>query len=329
MKPVKGSFKWIRWSALLLLLFMGAAAYFFFSPQIATSGSLHISRGSSTAKVAELLHRKFGMKYGWFFKGAAYFMGYRKPNAVKVQVEKGMSIFDLVRLLNKNKRQTVNVVIRSGWSQEQLISYLTSKLEPEKEDWVRVFQNSSLLDSFSVHEQGLLTLFIPDTYNMYYAGTAEEMLKRFAQKSVSFWNAHGINMDSAVRVYTLASIVEKESQQGAERPIIAGVYLNRLKKGMKLQADPTVNFAIGAWRALYFKDLEVESPYNTYQNYGLPPGPICVSSVQSIESVLKPAAHPYLFFVAKGDGSGFHRFSEGADEHYRNIALRKKELRGN
>ncbi len=253
-------------------------------------------------------------------------MGYRKPNAVKIQLEKGMSIFDLVRLLNKNKRQTVNVVIRSGWSKEQLINYLASKLEPEKEDWAKVFQSTSLLDSFSVDEHGLLSLFIPDTYNMYYAGTAEEMLKRFAAKSLSFWKSRGISSDSALRVYTLASIVEKESQQGAERPIIAGVYLNRLKKGMKLQADPTVNFAIGEWRALYFKDLEVESPYNTYQNYGLPPGPICVSSVQSIESVLKPDNHQYLFFVAKGDGSGFHRFSEGAEEHYRNVALRKREL---
>jgi UPF0755 protein len=305
---------------------MGAAAYFFFSPQCTASGFLHISRGSNTDKVAELLHRNFGMKHRWFFKGAAYVMGYRKPNAVKIQLEKGMSIFDLVRLLNKNKRQTVNVVIRSGWSKEQLINYLASKLEPEKEDWAKVFQSTSLLDSFSVDEHGLLSLFIPDTYNMYYAGTAEEMLKRFAAKSLSFWKSRGISSDSALRVYTLASIVEKESQQGAERPIIAGVYLNRLKKGMKLQADPTVNFAIGEWRALYFKDLEVESPYNTYQNYGLPPGPICVSSVQSIESVLKPDNHQYLFFVAKGDGSGFHRFSEGAEEHYRNVALRKREL---
>jgi UPF0755 protein len=323
---VKASFKWIKWSALLLLLCLGAAAYFFFSPQCSNSGSLHISRGSNTAKVAELLHRKFGMKHRWFFRRAAYFMGYRKPNAVNIQVAKGMSIYDLIRLLNKNKRQTVNVVIRSGWSKEQLINYLVSKLEPEKEDWVAAFRNAVLLDSFSVREEGLLSLFIPDTYNMYYAGTAEEMLKRFAAKSLSFWKSRGISSDSALRVYTLASIVEKESQQGSERPIIAGVYLNRLKKGMKLQADPTVNFAIGAWRALYFKDLEVESPYNTYQHYGLPPGPICVSSVQAIESVLKPAAHQYLFFVAKGDGSGFHRFSEGGEEHYRNVALRKREL---
>ena len=95
---------------------------------------------------------------------------------------------------------------------------------------------------------------------------------------------------------------------------------------MKLQADPTVNFALGQWRALLFKDLEVESPYNTYKYYGLPPGPICIPSVQAIQSVLSPAVHNYLFFVAKGDGSGYHRFSASDTEHYRNIALRKKEL---
>ena len=95
---------------------------------------------------------------------------------------------------------------------------------------------------------------------------------------------------------------------------------------MKLQADPTVNYALGEWRALFFKDLSVESPYNTYKYYGLPPGPICIPSVQAIESVLNPAVHKFLFFVAKGDGSGYHRFSETDTDHYRNITLRKKEL---
>jgi len=285
-----------------------------------------VSRSSSTKKVAKSLHQDFGMKHQWLFRSAAYFMGYRRPNAVKVKIEKGMSIFDVLRLLVKNKRQTVNLVIRSGWSRKQLIQYLSSKLEPDAESLNSAFREKDVLDSFGVSEAGLLTLFIPDTYNLYYAATPKEILQRCATRASEFWRTQGVSVDSALQVYTLASIVEKESQRADERPIIAGVYLNRLKKGMKLQADPTVNYAIGEWRALYYKDLNVESPYDTYKYKGLPPGPICTASAQAIESVLHPAVHDYLFFVARGDGSGYHRFSVSDTEHYRNVALRKKEL---
>jgi UPF0755 protein len=316
----------MKWAALLLLIFFSTVVFLLLRPNSSKSGLLRVSRGSSTAQVANLLSRDFGMKSSWLFRKAAFFMGYRKPNPVKVQVEKGMSIFNIIRLLVKNKRQTVNIVIRSGWSREQLTNYLASKLEPDIQDINNAFGNTALLDSFGVNDTSVLSLFIPDTYNLYYSATAEEVLIRCAQKARAFWAKQGISSDSALRIYSLASIVEKESQKADERPIIAGVYLNRLRIGMKLQADPTVNFAIGAWRALYYKDLEVESPFNTYKYKGVPPGPICVASAQAIESVLHPSIHEYLFFVAKGDGSGYHRFSKTDSEHLRNVALRKKEL---
>ncbi len=323
---MKASLKLVKGLLLLLFLVFLIAAYILFIPSTNQGGTLRIGRNTRIEQLCDTLDVKFGLNHSIVFNAAARFMGYSSPKPCKVNIQQGMSIYEVLRLLKNNSRQTVDIVIRSGWTREQLVHYLASRLEPDTALLFAALNNKSLLQSLRIDTSILPALIIPDTYNFYYSTSAEEILLRMAHAGMSFWQKKNITADSALKVYSLASIVEKESQKNDERPLIAGVYLNRLKQGMKLQADPTVNFALGQWRALLFKDLEVESPYNTYKYYGLPPGPICIPSVQAIQSVLSPAVHNYLFFVAKGDGSGYHRFSASDTEHYRNIALRKKEL---
>ena len=176
-------------------------------------------------------------------------------------------------------------------------------------------------------------MFIPNTYEVYWDTNIDSFLKRMQKEYKAFWNedrkakAQKIGL-SPTEVSTLASIVEEEATYSDEYPIVAGLYLNRLKKGMRLEADPTVKFAVGDFglRRILFKHLETESPYNTYKNTGLPPGPIRVPSIKAIDGTLSPAQHNYLFMCAKEDLSGRHNFSTTLAEHSRNATKYQRAL---
>jgi UPF0755 protein len=178
-----------------------------------------------------------------------------------------------------------------------------------------------------------LPIFIPNTYEIYWDTSIDNFLKRMRKEYDRFWNderrskAEKIGL-SPIQVATLASIVEEEATYIDEYPIVAGLYLNRLKRGMRLEADPTVKFAVGDFtlRRILFRHLEVESPYNTYKNGGLPPGPIRIPSIQAIEGTLSPQQHNYLFMCAKDDLSGRHNFATTHAEHARNAARYQRAL---
>jgi UPF0755 protein len=180
-----------------------------------------------------------------------------------------------------------------------------------------------------------MSIFVPNTYFVYWSASGEEIRDRLYEEADRFWAKEGRQAKadslglSRQEVYTLASIVESESNHDPEKPTIAGVYLNRLQRGIKLDADPTVVFAVGDFglRRVLFKHLEVDSPYNTYKYAGLPPGPISMASIASIDAVLNPEQHDYLFFVARGDGSGTHMFAKNMTGHSRNIRTFQSQLR--
>jgi len=166
---------------------------------------------------------------------------------------------------------------------------------------------------------------IPNTYEVYWTMTPDDFLKRMEKEYERFWNAERRAKAEAQGltpkgVATLASIVDEETAQNSEKPVVAGLYLNRLHKGMLLQADPTVKYAVGdpALRRILFEHLKVESPYNTYLHEGLPPTPIRIPSVQAMEAVLNPAKHSYLYMCAREDFSGFHNFAVTLKEHSAN-----------
>jgi UPF0755 protein len=178
-----------------------------------------------------------------------------------------------------------------------------------------------------------MTLFIPNTYEIYWNTNAEEFLQRMKKESDRFWNEDRKAKAQRLRltkyeVITLASIVEEETNYNPERSRIAGVYLNRIKKGMLLQADPTVKFALRDFtiRRIYNSHLAFVSPYNTYLVKGLPPGPICTPSVKSIDAVLQAEQNEYLYFCASVDSPGTHVFAKTYEQHLLNARRYQKYL---
>ena len=197
----------------------------------------------------------------------------------------------------------------------------------------------AIYSKYGFDEQTIQCMFIPNTYEMYWNISTERFLDRMKKEYDQFWTperlkkAAGIPL-SPVQVSTLASIVEEETIASDEYPVVAGLYINRLKKGMLLQADPTVKYAVGDFtlRRILYAHLEIDSPYNTYKHSGLPPGPIRIPSIKGLDAVLNHAHHQYLYMCAKEDFSGRHNFATTLAEHTRNAqryqaALNKNNIR--
>jgi len=229
----------------------------------------------------------------------------------------------LINMLRLAEQTPVALIVRPSTTLELLAKRVSLQLMMDSSELIQYIQNT-YLNTSDYTPESLLSLFIPNTYEVYWDISPEKLINRFEREQSNFWNAE--RKDAAEKngltpyeIYTLASIVERETQSAEERPIIAGVYLNRLKRNMLLQADPTVLFALGDFtiqRVLYVH-LEVDSPYNTYKYAGLPPGPIAMPSMSSLIAVLNPAKHNYIFFCVKPGGGG-HAFAGTLSEHNRN-----------
>ena len=189
---------------------------------------------------------------------------------------------------------------------------------------MELLNDDEILKEFGFDKRTIMSMFMPNTYQFYWNTTALAFLIKMHEIYSDFWNeerlgkAKAINM-SQQEVSVLASIVEQELANYDEAQRIAGVYINRLKNGMLLQADPTLKFAVGDWsiRRVLDRHKEIDSPYNTYKYAGLPPGPICIPSVKAIEAVLNYEKHDYMFFCARPDYSGYHNFSKTSAQHGR------------
>ncbi len=185
--------------------------------------------------------------------------------------------------------------------------------------------NITVLATIKLSPESASSIYIPNTYEFYWNTLAEGFVKRMHEEYLRFWNADrkskAVELDMTVpEVITLASIVEKESNKNDEKPIIAGVYINRLEKGWRLQADPTLIYALNDYsiKRVLNVHLDYDSPYNTYKYGGLPPGPICIPSISSVDAVLNNKNEGYLYFCAKDDLSGYHAFAKTNRQHNRN-----------
>lgn len=248
-----------------------------------------------------------------------------QPAAGKFKIPKeAKNNRDLVLALREQKR-IAEIILHNIRTKEQLAGVLGKQTSSDSNAYVSLFQDSIYLKTLGVRPETLISLFIPNSYEIYWSVDAKGVLERMKKESDKFWNADRLqkakNLNlSPVEVYTLASIVETESQYNPERPRIAGVYLNRLRQGWKLEADPTVVFAVGDFeiRRVLRSHLETPSPYNTYLNTGLPIGPIYMASINAIDAVLDYEKHEYMFFCAKPDLSGAHSFARTLDAHNAN-----------
>ena len=246
----------------------------------------------------------------------------------RYEVKNGMSIFNLVRMLRNGRQSPVRLVINKIRTKEDIAAFIGKKFECDSLAAITFFNSNDSLKPFNFDTNTVVSAIIPNTYIYKWNTSFPKLFQRLYAEHNKFWNDKRKNEAAVLglnpaEVYTLASIVEEETVKEDDKPLIASVYLNRLAKGMKLGADPTVKFALKnfALKRIYEKYLFYDSPYNTYKYTGLPPGPICTPSVTTIDACLQPAKTNYLYFVASADRPGFHDFSETYEEH---IKLAKK-----
>lgn len=235
------------------------------------------------------------------------------------------STFHVFRRITRGMQEPIMLTIPESRTIPRLAAYLSSRLMIDSLEIAQSLTDSAYVARYGYDLFTLPALFIPNTYEMYWNISLDTFMERMQRENATFWNPSRLALCdsiglSPVQVATLASIIDEETANNAEKPTIAGMYLNRLREEMPLQADPTVKFALNDFtlRRIYKKHLTVENPYNTYQNTGLPPGPIKIASVKGIDAVLHYDHHNYFYMCAKEDFSGTHNFAESYYEHLRN-----------
>jgi UPF0755 protein len=248
----------------------------------------------------------------------------------RYRLRRGMNSNQLVNSL-RGGNLAVNVTFNNQETLALLAGRISNQIEADSLSLLKAMTDSTFLLSRNMTPDQALSLYIPNTYKFYWNTSAVEFRNRMAEEFDRFWTENRKELAkkldlNPLEVIALASIVQKETAKVDERPRVAGVYLNRLKRNIALQADPTVIFAIKhhsgnfeqVIKRVLYKDLELDSPYNTYKYSGLPPGPIFMPDISSIDAVLNPEAHNYIFFVADTSNFGYHIFAETLAQHNRN-----------
>ncbi len=296
-------------------------------PDNLASPYVHIPSFSTFEDVVDILEKENFIINKKTFESVAGRMNYIKNpmRAGRFKIKSGMSNHELIGHLRSGEQAAVKVVLHNKRRMEDVAGYLAGVLESDSSDIMDVFINPVFLQQFELKPETAMTAIIPNTYELYWNTHPQKFYERMIKEHKKFWNEDRLAKAKALdmapsEVYTLASIVETETQQNSEKDRIAGVYLNRLEKGWKLEADPTVVFAWQDFslRRVLKKHLEIDSPYNTYRNEGLPPGPIYMASIASIDKTLNHEDHDYMFFCARPDNSGLHAFAKTNAGHSKN-----------
>jgi len=284
---------------------------------------LYIKTGSNYQNVKNtLIKNKMISNTFWFDRIARYADYPKKVKAGKYKIESGMSVYHLVKMLGTGRQVPVNLVITKMRTKEDLAKKIADNFEVDSATVINFLNNEDSVDQFDVDTNTVMTDVIPNTYRYTWNTSMKNIFKKLYIEERKFWNderkekAERLQL-TPKQVYILASIVEEETNKQEDKGKIASVYINRMKKGMKLSADPTVKFALKDFglKRIYHKHLAVESPYNTYQITGLPPGPICTPSIKTIDAVLNSPETDYLFFVARSDFSGYSDFASSYQQH--------------
>ncbi|MEI6749885.1 MAG: endolytic transglycosylase MltG [Bacteroidales bacterium] len=329
---------------LLLAIYIGYQAYkSFYSSNIWLNGKkmafIYIPTKASYDDVKAILYLN-GLivnrnSFEWMARIKQY-ASHIKPGRYKIS--EGMNNSALINKLRSGNQDAVNLVFNNIRNKEQLAGRISKEIEADSASIINLLNDSLFVANFGMTPRNVITLFIPNTYQVYWNITANDFVERMAKEYKKFWNESrkgklGEIRLSRTEVMTLASIVEKETNRNDEKPDVAGVYINRLHNGWLLQADPTLVFALGDFsiKRVLNEYKRINSPYNTYMYIGLPPGPICLPSISSIDAVLNYRKHNYMYFCAREDFSGYHNFAVNAEQHQLNAnryqqALNKRNI---
>jgi UPF0755 protein len=299
-----------------------APRYVYYSSRLSIDENFKRIEKSKVLKSADALRR------------LAKWLGYEemiKPG--RYELTEKTNNLNLLRMLVSGRQKAFDVTFKYAERKEDLAAFWSKYLDIDSTQLAMAITNSSYHDSLGLTASQAIGIFVPNTYNFYWSTTTEQLIVRMIGEYRKFWNEDRMKQAQALslsqgEVITLASIVQKETHKTDEMPIIAGVYLNRIKKGMLLQADPTIIYAMNdrSIRRVAGAMLKVNSPYNTYLYKGLPPGPICIPHPKTIDAVLNMKQHNYLYFCAREDFSGYHNFATNFAQHQVNARNYQRAL---
>lgn len=312
-----------------IIFFLLLTVFYFPNTKIAEkSQSIFVPTGTSFATLKEILEPH--LRSTITFSLAAKAKRFDTPRIGHFVLKPSMGNQQIINAL-RSGNTPIQVVFNNQQTIAHLASRVAEQLELDSLSLIKEIESPYFMDSVNLNREELLSLFLPNSYEMYWNISAAEFCQRMQRENDLFWNESReskrkrLNMSRA-EVIKLAAIVNEESRKVDERPRVAGVYLNRLRRGMKLQADPTVVYAMKRQandfdlvvRRVLYKDLEIKSPYNTYKYRGLPPGPITMPDISSVDAVLNAESHDYLFFVVDPKNPGYHLFASTYNEHLAN-----------
>lgn len=321
-------------------LFTGIYGYNLLHEEVVTKTSnLYITKETTYDNIAKQIHRS--IKSDEIFDFYADFVDlpetFHKGHYV---IKKGMNIVDIVEMLQQGQQTPVRVTMNNAKIPGQLAKKLEGQIDADSTEIISVIGSDEVAKSYGFNNAlEMYSIFIPNTYEMYWNISVDAFLKKMYKEYERFWTKerdekrNRSNL-SRLEVMTLASIVNEETRQSDEMPRVAGVYINRLRKGMPLQADPTIKYALQNFglRRILKEHLKYKSPYNTYLNKGLPPTPICMPSISAIDAVLNYEEHNYLYFCARETFDGYHNFASTYNQHRKNArryhnALNKRGIK--
>lgn len=323
--------------SLLALLVLAVVAGFvarqqFYGNAVTGEGDLYVSgRAVYAQAVDSLLPRiKHRRAFGVYARRINLAETFKPGHYV---LKRGMSVIEIARMLKLGLQTPVRVTINNVRIPAQLAQKLGRQIDADSAAVMRALTSQEVAAEVGFDSVTLFSMFIPDTYELYWTVTPEEFVKRMRREYDRFWTPErdakrtrsGL---TRLEVMTLASIVYEETRKSDEMPRVAGVYVNRLNKKIRLQADPTVKYAMQDFglRRILYKHLKYDSPYNTYINTGLPPSPICMPGKNAIDAVLDYEEHDYIFFCARPEFDGYHNFAKTLGEHNKNARAYSAEL---
>ena len=283
---------------------------------------VRIKHGTTLPNISDKLNKKGIITNKWVFEFLTKIKGLDKSmQAGTFEVSKVNTNMEVINSIVFGSPNRMKITFLEGWNMRQVANHLSRELDFNYSKILKLFTDASLIQNLKLNSNSLEGYLFPETYYFFEGVDEISVIKRLVREHKRFWNDENISKADSMgftpfEITTLASIIEGEAIYDSERPIISAVYHNRLKLGMKLQADPTVQYIIDDGpRRLLNKDLRIKSPYNTYMYPGLPPGPINSPGEKSLLAALNPQANDFLYFVAKGDG--YHTFSKNEKGHER------------
>ncbi len=288
---------------------------------------IHTGGASKEAVLTSLKDSGFIKSLGLFELAAGKLKVWQRLRPGKYEIANGSSLFTLIRKLRNGSQTPVNLIITKLRTKKDLAALIGRKFESDSATVFHYLNNNDSLKKFRLDTNTIMTAVFPNTYSLLWNTSPQKIISKLYEQRNKFWNAERKQKAKALgltpeQVHSLASIVEEETLRNDEKSTIASAYLNRLNKGMYLGADPTVKFAVGDFtlKRILFGHINstASSPYNTYKNKGIPPGPICTPSETTIDAVLNPKQTDFLFFCAKPNGNGYHAFAATDAEHLKN-----------